>query len=89
MMNVNTLAPGGLIASRLPHFESRPQQVAMAEAVANVLENRGQLLVEAATGVGKSFAYRVPAIEFLAENPDSRVVVSTHTINLQEQLIRS
>ncbi|MGL4420363.1 MAG: ATP-dependent DNA helicase, partial [Gemmataceae bacterium] len=51
--------------------------------------NRGQLLVEAATGVGKSFAYLVPAIEFLAENPDSRVVVSTHTINLQEQLIRS
>jgi ATP-dependent DNA helicase DinG len=59
----------------------------MAEAIAEALAQKRKLLVEAGTGVGKSFAYLVPAIQALAANKDLRVVVSTHTISLQEQLI--
>src|SRR5690606_36204813 len=74
------------IARRLPHFESRPQQVEMAAAVEQALERRGKLLVEAGTGVGKSFAYLLPAIKRNVQH-EERVVVVTNTINLQEQLI--
>jgi ATP-dependent DNA helicase DinG len=94
------LGPGGKIAARLPHYEHRPQQVAMAEAVASALDAGQHLVVEAGTGVGKSFAYLVPAIlRATAEPPPAadgdddearprrRIVVSTHTISLQEQLI--
>lgn len=81
------LGPGGLIASKLLAFESRPQQVAMATSVAEAIAKKRQLLVEAGTGVGKSFAYLVPAIQALAANPDLKIVVSTHTIGLQEQLV--
>ena len=83
----SVLGPGGLIASKLPAFESRPQQVAMANAVAESVAKKKPLLVEAGTGVGKSFAYLVPAIQALAANPDLKIVVSTHTIGLQEQLV--
>jgi ATP-dependent DNA helicase DinG len=83
----HTLGPGGQIASRWPAFESRPQQIDMAKAVADAIDNKRKLVVEAGTGVGKSFAYLVPAIEAVAARKDLRVVVSTHTINLQEQLI--
>src|SRR4051794_35374666 len=55
------LAPDGLIARRLPGFESRPQQLDMAAAVADAITRKKKLLVEAGTGVGKSFAYLVPA----------------------------
>ncbi len=72
----------------MSRFESRPQQVAMADAVAATLADGGQLLVEAATGVGKSFAYLVPAIEAMAADGQRRIVVSTNTIALQEQLVR-
>ncbi len=93
------LGPEGRIAARLEHYESRPQQVEMAEAVAAALADRQHLVVEAGTGVGKSFAYLVPAIlaataerdAASAEREDDaspyRVVVSTHTISLQEQLL--
>ena len=83
---VNLLSPEGAIARRLPGFESRPQQVEMASAVERALESRGRLLVEAGTGVGKSFAYLIPAIKRIVEN-NERVLVVTNTINLQEQLI--
>jgi ATP-dependent DNA helicase DinG len=83
-----TLGPGGPVAQRYPGFEARPQQVEMAEAVAGALAGGQKLLVEAGTGVGKSFAYLVPAVLAVAEKKDFRVVVSTHTIGLQEQLIR-
>jgi ATP-dependent DNA helicase DinG len=56
------LGPGGRIAARLPHYEHRPEQLAMADAVAAAIEGRRHLVVEAGTGVGKSFAYLVPAI---------------------------
>jgi ATP-dependent DNA helicase DinG len=82
------LGPGGAIARQMPDFESRPQQVAMAAAVEGAIADRRHLMVEAGTGVGKSFAYLVPAIQAALANKDCRVVVSTHTIGLQEQLIR-
>lgn len=97
------LGPGGQIARRLTNYEVRPQQLEMAETVAAALTNRRHLMVEAGTGVGKSFAYLVPAIlaatepeegpgEFVAGDkpapqPIRRVVISTHTISLQEQLL--
>ena len=81
------LAPEGAIARRLgERYEFRPQQVEMAAAVGNALENEEHLLVEAGTGVGKSFAYLLPAIDF-AVKQKKRIIISTHTINLQEQLI--
>ncbi len=80
------LAPGGSISRRLEGYEVRPQQAEMAAAVQRAMEERGRLLVEAGTGVGKSFAYLIPAIKRIIEHRE-RVVVATHTINLQEQLI--
>jgi ATP-dependent DNA helicase DinG len=80
------LGPGGAIARRLPSYESRPEQLAMARAVAKAIDDKGHLLVEAGTGVGKSFAYLVPAIVAAVEEK-KKVVVSTHTISLQEQLL--
>lgn len=79
------LGPDGVIAQRLSHYESRPQQLKMAAQVARAIDRREHLIVEAGTGVGKSFAYLVPAILAAAET-NARVVVSTHTIALQEQL---
>ncbi len=83
----DVLGAGGLVAARFPNFESRPQQTEMADAVADALAKKRKLLVEAGTGVGKSFAYLVPAIQAVAANKDLRIVVSTHTISLQEQLM--
>jgi len=77
-------SPMGIL-SRAKNFEYRPQQQQMAVAVARALQNRQHLAVEAGTGVGKSLAYLIPAILFaVAER--KKAVVSTHTINLQEQL---
>ncbi len=72
--------------SKSSNFEYRPQQQAMAVAVARALEHKEHLMVEAGTGVGKSLAYLVPAI-FFAVTQKKKAVISTHTINLQEQLI--
>src|SRR6266700_1139580 len=77
-------SPKGLL-SRSKNFEFRPQQQQMAVAVARALQNREHLAVEAGTGVGKSLAYLIPAILF-AVAQKKKAVVSTHTINLQEQL---
>src|SRR5580698_4934118 len=73
------------ILSRAKNFEFRPQQQQMAVAVAHALQNGGHLAVEAGTGVGKSLAYLVPAILF-AVAKKKKAIISTHTINLQEQL---
>lgn len=78
--------PGGLIAGHLEGYEHRPQQLEMAEGVSQALNDSVHLVVEAGTGVGKSFAYLIPAIDF-ALTLSERVVVSTNTISLQEQLI--
>ena len=77
-------SPTGIL-SKAKNFEFRPQQQQMAVAVARALENRDHLAVEAGTGVGKSLAYLIPAILFAVQNK-KKAVVSTHTINLQEQL---
>ena len=87
------LGDGGLIAKRLENYEERKQQLEMADAVARAINEKKHLIVEAGTGVGKSFGYLVPAILSLQENQETkdggkrRIIVSTHTISLQEQLI--
>src|SRR5580704_16448855 len=87
MSVASVIGPDGVIARKLGSYEARPQPLAMAEAVADAIAGRHHLMVEAGTGVGKSFAYLVPAILAACANKDCRVVVSTHTISLQEQLI--
>jgi len=82
----SVLAPDGLVAKHLPGYEHRPQQLEMAAAVDAAFAGGRHLVVEAGTGVGKSFAYLVPAIRE-AVREQRRVVVSTYTISLQEQLI--
>ena len=77
--------PEGLLA-KARNFEYRPQQQEMAVAVAQALEEERHLVVEAGTGVGKSLAYLVPAILFALEKK-KKAIISTHTINLQEQLL--
>ncbi|WP_417733207.1 ATP-dependent DNA helicase [Rosistilla oblonga] len=95
------LGPDGRIAKRLTQYEHRPQQLRMADEVASAIEEGHHLVAEAGTGTGKSYAYLVPAILFATgdqreeDDEDSsgdsprprRVVISTHTISLQEQLI--
>jgi ATP-dependent DNA helicase DinG len=78
-------SPTGIL-SKSSKFEYRPQQQKMAVAVAQALEDQKHLLVEAGTGVGKSLAYLIPSILFAVAH-HKKAVISTHTINLQEQLI--
>ncbi len=78
---------GGKISRLLKNFEPRAQQLEMAAAIGNAITNNSHLMVEAGTGVGKSFAYLVPAMLAAQNKKDFRIVVSTHTISLQEQLI--
>jgi predicted DnaQ family exonuclease/DinG family helicase len=83
----SVLEYGGPFERYFETFEHRPEQVEMLRAVANALSYGQHLMVEAGTGVGKSFAYLVPAALFALQN-NTRVVVSTNTINLQDQLIK-
>jgi len=73
--------------SSLPNYEFRPQQLEMASAIASALQSQSHLIVEAPTGVGKSLAYLIPAALF-ALGEKRKAVISTHTKNLQEQLLR-
>src|SRR5881394_3790818 len=73
--------------SKAKNCEFRPQQQEMAARVAQALEEERHLVIEAGTGVGKSLAYLVPAILFALER-HKKAIISTHTINLQEQLIQ-
>ena len=87
------LGPAGRLAQRLPNYEARESQLQMADGVAEALAGGHHLLAEAGTGTGKSFAYLVPAILYATEHEGQadraprRIVVSTHTISLQEQLM--
>ena len=81
-----TLGPGGPVARTLPRYEDRPSQRAMAAAVVRRYNDGGIALLEAGTGVGKSLGYLVPALRWAAANGE-RTIVSTNTINLQEQLV--
>ena len=76
----------GPVARLLGAFEDRPSQRDMAAYIADTYNDGGVALLEAGTGVGKSFAYLVPALEWARANGE-RTVVSTNTINLQEQLV--
>ncbi|KAA0214534.1 MAG: helicase [Leptolyngbya sp. PLA3] len=81
------LTQSGAVAQLLgERFESRPQQLAMADAVAKAMGATTSTMIEAGTGVGKSFAYLVPAIERCAFHSE-KVVIATNTIALQEQLV--
>jgi ATP-dependent DNA helicase DinG len=82
----SALGPDGLVARSLKGYEHRSEQIAMAEAVDRAFRAGRHLIVEAGTGVGKSFAYLVPAIH-LATREKRRVLLSTYTISLQEQLV--
>ena len=72
-----------MLARAHPGFRFRPQQLAMADAVARAIANRSALLAEAGTGTGKTFAYLVPALLF-----GGKVIVSTGTKTLQDQLFQ-
>ncbi len=80
--SVSFFGEGGLLARVLPDYEERPAQRRFSEAVGSVLRDGGLLLAEAGTGTGKTLAYLLPAVEL-----GRRVVVSTGTKNLQEQLV--
>jgi DNA polymerase-3 subunit epsilon/ATP-dependent DNA helicase DinG len=79
------LASDGPFAQQFPGYEMRPQQVDMLRLVATAFNESGHAIVEAGTGTGKSIAYLLPAILWAQKNGE-RVVISTNTINLQEQL---
>src|SRR3954468_138832 len=103
LSSADILGPDGRIAARLANYEQRPQQMEMADAVARAIAAKRHLVAEAGTGVGKSFAYLVPAIlaatareaekrigngeKQKSEPASPKIVISTHTISLQEQLI--
>ncbi|MBE0480540.1 MAG: DEAD/DEAH box helicase family protein [Dehalococcoidia bacterium] len=80
------LEPGGLLASTLTGYEHRPCQVQMMQSIARAFNESEHLVVEAGTGTGKSVAYLLPSIFYSLQN-QVPVVISTNTINLQEQLI--
>ena len=74
-------ADSGPLAGAIPGYRLRPQQLEMAQAVAQAIENNGLLIAEAGTGTGKTFAYLVPAL-----SKGGKVIVSTGTKTLQDQL---
>jgi ATP-dependent DNA helicase DinG len=81
------LAPGGPMERYHGAYEDRPTQREMAQSVARAYNEGGVVLAEAGTGTGKSVAYLIPAVQWAVRNGE-RTVVSTNTINLQEQLVR-
>lgn len=83
---VDRLGERGPIAKAMGQYEDRPSQRDMAAYIADAYNDGGVVLLEAGTGVGKSFAYLVPALAW-AEASGERTVISTNTINLQEQLV--
>src|ERR687892_31391 len=83
---LEVFGPEGLIAQSHPEYEYRPGQVEMARAVMRAFDEKRHLIVEAGTGTGKTLAYLVPAVA-AALGGNGRVIVSTGTKNLQEQLM--
>ena len=81
------LGAGGMIAARLPDYEVRPEQLELATAIERALAERRHLVAEAGTGVGKSFAYLLPAVLHADRHQgEGPIIISTRTIALQEQL---
>ncbi len=87
MLIEDVLGKNGVIASKLDSYELRPQQLDMALAIEKAIEENRHLIVEAGTGVGKSIAYLIPFIFWSVRN-NKKVIISTHTKTLQEQLIK-
>jgi ATP-dependent DNA helicase DinG len=83
----STLGPGGPVSVAHPAYEDRPMQRELSAAIARAYNDGGVAVLEAGTGTGKSVAYLIPAIKWALQNRE-RTVVSTNTINLQEQLVR-
>ncbi|MGD1821176.1 MAG: ATP-dependent DNA helicase [Pleomorphochaeta sp.] len=79
---------GGALSKSFPSYEIREGQIEMAKLVSKAYDNDSIAILEAGTGIGKSFAYLVPAIYNAIENGDERTVISTATINLQDQLFK-
>jgi len=77
----------GPLATSFKDYEFRPQQGEMAKAVQDAIRNKSHLIAEAGTGVGKSFAYLVPLIDF-SRSTGQKSIISTNTISLQEQLVK-
>lgn len=85
---IDNFSPGGNLERNLGSYESRPGQIKMAKLVAEGLSSSHHVVIEAGTGTGKSFAYLIPSLWF-AKITSQTVVVATHTIPLQEQLIKN
>lgn len=81
------LGPKGLLAQKITNYQYRKSQLEMAELVQKSLIKEEHSIIEAGTGIGKSFAYLIPALKYAIEEK-KRIVISTKTINLQEQLIK-
>src|SRR5690606_19822979 len=81
------LEHAGPFARHFPNYEYRAEQVQMLRAVARAFSDGRHLIVEAGTGTGKSVGYLIPAALWALQN-NERVVISTNTLNLQDQLIR-
>jgi ATP-dependent DNA helicase DinG len=77
--------PEGPLSRALPGYETRGEQERLADLIARTIATNDRLLAEAGTGTGKSLAYLIPIV--LAVDDDTRAVISTHTINLQDQLL--
>jgi ATP-dependent DNA helicase DinG len=87
MLIENILGKNGIIANKLDSYELRPQQMDMALTIEKSIEENKHLIIEAGTGVGKSMAYLIPFI-FWTVRSKKKVVISTYTKTLQEQLIK-
>ncbi|MBN1465126.1 DEAD/DEAH box helicase family protein, partial [candidate division KSB1 bacterium] len=81
------LLPGGPVSQRLSGYEDRPQQIEMIDYVAEAFNDNKISIIEAGTGTGKTIAYLLPSIYWSVQNKQ-RIVISTNTINLQEQLVK-
>ncbi|MFA5388981.1 MAG: helicase C-terminal domain-containing protein [Candidatus Omnitrophota bacterium] len=77
---------GGPVAKAMPGYEVRHEQIEMAEAIGSAISHSEHLIVEAGTGIGKSFAYLVPLAEYALQN-NPPAIISTNTISLQEQIV--
>ncbi len=81
-----TYTDGGTLSQLIKGYEYRHEQALLAEAIIRAFNSNSNLIAEAGTGIGKSFAYLIPALNWLKQNK-TRIVVSTNTINLQQQII--
>ncbi|MBX7046774.1 MAG: DEAD/DEAH box helicase [Ignavibacteria bacterium] len=82
----NFFREDGLLSSHIENYELRNGQIEMSLKIFETLKSQKHIFIEAPTGIGKSFAYLIPAIYYAKEN-NKKAIISTHTINLQEQLI--